>query len=96
MVMKLRSFLLVLYVSGISLAQAGNIVEAPSTKDKPNTLQAQPKSMPIPDEFKAKLKLANAGDEEAMVDVGLAYMDGTEFLAVNEQEAYRWFKKVAD
>ncbi len=42
------------------------------------------------------MKLANAGDEEAMVDVGLAYMDGTEFLAVNEQEAYRWFKKVAD
>ncbi|SUC29528.1 Beta-lactamase hcpA precursor [Providencia rettgeri] len=94
--MKLRSFLLVLYVSGISLAQAGNTVEAPSAKDKPNTLQAQHKSTPIPDEFKAKLQLANAGDEEAMVDIGLAYMDGTEFLAANEQEAYRWFKKVAD
>ncbi len=31
-----------------------------------------------------------------MVDVGLAYMDGTDFLQSNDQEAYRWFKKVSD
>ncbi|MEX6209941.1 hypothetical protein AB6G58_07700 [Providencia huaxiensis] len=76
------------------MAQATS--EAPSTKNKPLETASQANDVVFPDDFKAKLKSAKEGDVDAMVDVGLAYMDGTDFLQSNDQEAYRWFKKVSD
>ncbi len=94
MVMKLRYLFLAVCLSTASLAQATS--EAPSTKNKPLETASQANDVVFPDDFKAKLKSAKEGDVDAMVDVGLAYMDGTDFLQSNDQEAYRWFKKVSD
>lgn len=39
---------------------------------------------------------ADRGDDVAMTDIGVAYINGTNGLARNPEEAVRWFRKAAD
>lgn len=50
----------------------------------------------LPTDFQSSIKEANAGKVDAMIDVGVAYLDGTDFLDADENKAYYWFKKASD
>nr|WP_274922010.1 hypothetical protein [Providencia sp. G1(2023)] len=78
-------------MSTASLAQATS--EAPSTKNKPLETASQANDVVFPDDFKAKLKSAKEGDVDAMVDVGLAYMDGTDFCRAMIRKLIAGLKK---
>ncbi|MGV2470333.1 SEL1-like repeat protein, partial [Bacillus subtilis] len=47
----------------------------------------------LPVDFQNRIKEANNGKVDAMIDVGVAYLDGAEFLEADEKKAYYWFKK---
>ncbi|EKT53144.1 tetratricopeptide repeat protein [Providencia sneebia] len=73
-------------------------IEAPSeiNKEKPQSSAPATLQNNLPVEFQNRLKLAQAGDVAAMIDIGLAYAEGTDFLSVDDKQAYTWFKKASD
>ncbi|MEX6315486.1 tetratricopeptide repeat protein [Providencia manganoxydans] len=94
--MNLRSLMLLLCLGNAAFAQA-DTTEMLSVKEKqqsPASLTAPQNN--LPEEFINRLKEAESGDVDAMLDIGLVYMDGTDYLPVDSTKAFTWFKKASD
>lgn len=91
--MNLRPLIFLLCLGSAAFVQA-NSKETLSVQGKqqpPASLATPPENLPV--EFTHKLKEAESGDIDAMLSIGLVYMDGTDYLSPDADKAFIWFKK---